>query len=332
MKLCTTFVLPLLGALAAQAAVLGSVPGEFSSVTSDNRVTNGTMVAQGDAPFLVRLIFVSGNRHGLCGGTIIDSTTILTAGHCVQLKSDGEVRSPKDTYIFYGSVSSKSTKYIQPTKVTLHPEYNPNDFRNDIAILKVPEIKFEKGIVEAVPVYDKSIAPKQAMNIFGWGTTHSRSTASDNPPSLLTQTAYISEPKACQAIEPRYNSANDLQICTDAHYDVGVDACQGDSGTGSTIKMNGKHYLAGLVSYGSNRKGEATCGEDGSFGMYTRISYFLPWIKLNDGGYTVGPPADMATPSAIMSQTSPTPAKPTPTSTPAKPTPTRTCYFFIFCF
>ncbi|KAJ2135751.1 serine-type endopeptidase activity protein [Coemansia sp. RSA 678] len=323
MKLCTTIVLPLLGALAAQAAVLGSVPDEFSSVTSDNRITNGTMVAQGDAPFLVRLIFVSGNRHGLCGGTIIDSTTIVTAGHCVQLKSGGEIRSPKDTYIFYGSVSSKSTKYIQPTKVTLHPEYNPNDFRNDIAILKVPEIKFEKGIVEAVPVYDKSIAPKQAMNIFGWGTTRSHGTASDNPPSLLTQTVHISEPKACQVIEPRYNSANDSQICTDAHYDVGVDACQGDSGTGSTIKKNGKHYLAGLVSYGTNRKGEATCGEDGSFGMYTRISYFLPWIKLNDGGYTVGPPADEATPSAIMSQTSPTPAKPMPTST---------CYFFIFCF
>ncbi|KAJ2339444.1 hypothetical protein GGF43_006644, partial [Coemansia sp. RSA 2618] len=226
--------------------VLGPKFDEFPSVVGDNRITNGTKVAQGDAPFLVRLIMIAGNRQGLCGGTIIDSTTIVTAGHCVYLGSDGQVRKPKDIYAFYGSVSSSSTQYIKPTSVTLHPEYDSKEFRNDIAILRVPEIKFKKGVVEAVPVYDKDISPKQAMEIFGWGTMRSHGTSLDNPQSLLTQTVYVSQPKACQVIEPRYNGANGMQVCTDAHYSVGVDACQGDSGTGATIKKDGRHYLAGL--------------------------------------------------------------------------------------
>ncbi|KAJ2728336.1 hypothetical protein H4R23_003664, partial [Coemansia sp. Cherry 401B] len=287
MNIWAVSLLPMLWALAANAATINTGLDGFPHVNSDNRITNGTLVKQGDAPYLVRLYFVSGNRMSLCGGTIIDSQTIVTAGHCVHTRSTGEVKKAKDTYIFYGSVSSTSNTHFQPTNVILHPDYNPRDFRNDIAVLRFDAVKFERGVIEAIPIYDKGIDPQQAMQIYGWGTTRSHGTSFDNPSSLLTQTVYVSTPEACQVIEPRYSSANESQICTDANYNVGVDACQGDSGTGSTIKKDGKEYFAGLVSYGTNRYGEATCGEAGSFGMYTRVSHYLSWIKSLGGSYTV---------------------------------------------
>ncbi|KAJ1728884.1 hypothetical protein LPJ61_003801 [Coemansia biformis] len=317
MKMLARGLLPLFAATVASAGVVSLAGLLPLSPTGDLRVTNGTVAPQGMAPFLVRLALVSGNRQGLCGGTIIDSTTIVTAGHCVYL-TDGSVRSASDIYVFYGSVSADSTAYVQATKVTLHPQYDSNSFRNDIAILRVPELKFVKGSVESVSVYDSNIAPKQAMAVYGWGTTRSHGTSADVPSSLLTQTVYVSEPKACQVIESRYDGANGMQICADSNYSVGVDVCQGDSGTGTTVTYKGVQYFAGLVSYGTNRYGDATCGERDSFGMYTRISYFLPWIKSLGSAPTSGPSiAPMAT------QT---------TAPVIEPTPTTTCYLFIICF
>ncbi|KAJ2632769.1 hypothetical protein H4R22_001001 [Coemansia sp. RSA 1290] len=318
MNLRTAILLPVLWTIGTNAAAIRPV---FDHATGDNRITNGTVVKEGDAPFLVKLIFVNGDRYSLCGGTIIDDSTVVTAGHCVHDRSNGQVRSPDDTYIFYGSNQASNTKYFQPTEVILHPEYNPQDFRNDIAVLRFPAINFTPRMVEPIPIYNKDMKPKQAMEIYGWGTTRSHGTSSDNPLSLLTQTVYISEPQACQVIEPRYSSANGMQICTDANYSVGVDACQGDSGTGSTIKDGDKEYFVGLVSYGTNRYGEATCGEAGSFGMYTHVTYYLPWIKSLGGTYTLGPAGTQPSSS------------PTPTSTsPPAPKPTQTCYFIFICF
>ncbi|KAJ2778903.1 Mannan-binding lectin serine protease 1 [Coemansia javaensis] len=306
------------GALVASAGAMPPHP------VGDMRVTNGTAVPQGGAPFLVRLALVSGNEEGLCGGTIIDSTTIVTAGHCVYVPEDGSVRKPSDVYVFYGSVSASSTDYVQATKVVLHPHYDSRTFRNDIAVLRVPELKLSKGYVEPISVYDGKIPPRQAMRVFGWGTTRSYGTSADLPSTLLSQTVYVSEPKACQVIEARYNSADGMQICADSNYNVGVDVCQGDSGTGTTINYKGTQYFAGLVSYGTNRYGDATCGERDSFGIYTHINYFLPWIKSLGASYTTGPQLPVST-------VEPPTASSTASSVPT-PTPTQTCYFGFICF
>ncbi|KAJ2804614.1 hypothetical protein H4R21_001571 [Coemansia helicoidea] len=315
MKTLAHCLLGLAAASVASATAIGPALHLNTGVFGNMRVTNGTVAAQGQAPFLVRLALLSGNRRGLCGGTIIDSTTIVTAGHCVYIPETGAVRPASDIYVFYGSVSASSTDYVKATSVTLHPNYESRTFRNDIAVLRIPELKFVAGRVEAAPVYDGSIAPKDPMAVYGWGTTRSQGTSADLPDTLLTQTVYISEPQACQVIESRYDGANGMQICADSNYNVGVDVCQGDSGTGTTVTYNGTQYLAGLVSYGTNRYGDATCGEKDSFGMYTRIRYYLPWIRSLGSKPTSGP----------ATSTTPTEHVPTP-----KPTPT--CYFFIFCF
>jgi len=70
----------------------------------------------------------------------------------------------------------------------------------------------------------------------------------------------------------------------------GADTCQGDSG-GPLIKwqqlrganniLKHKAYLIGLVSRGSG------CAYFGKPGIYTRVKYWLPWIKENMGGEAV---------------------------------------------
>ncbi|KAJ2890530.1 hypothetical protein GGI21_006137, partial [Coemansia aciculifera] len=193
------------------------VPSDFMR---DIRVTNGTVVASGGAPFLVKLLLRRGGGYGLCGGTLIDATTVITAGHCVHLSS-GSVVSASGTHIYYGSESSSNYNYVTATKVTLHERYDPRDIRNDIAIITIPALTLVPGKVEAITFYDNKILPKQPFQIYGWGNTRTGGGSGSNTPTLLTQTVYVSEPKDCQVIEPKYQTADGPQICADNHYNIG---------------------------------------------------------------------------------------------------------------
>ncbi|KAJ1732474.1 hypothetical protein LPJ72_003396, partial [Coemansia sp. Benny D160-2] len=131
---------------------------------------------------------------------------------------------------------------------------------------------------------------------------------------------YVGEPKDCKDIDSTYEDANGSLICANNNYNVGVDVCQGDSGTGTTVISGGKAYFAGLVSYGRDKYYNPTCGEAGSFGMYTRVSYFAKWIESVTGkSVAVGPLATATTPTETQA--------PVPT-----PKPTSSFCFFFICF
>ncbi|KAJ2005784.1 hypothetical protein GGI04_002110 [Coemansia thaxteri] len=170
------------------------------------------------------------------------------------------------------------------------------------------------GKVETINFYDGSLSPKQAFQVYGWGTTRTGDSSS-TANSLLTQTVYVSNPSDCQVIESNYKDADGPQICANNHYNIGVDVCQGDSGTGTTVFSNKTPYYSGLVSYGTNAAGDATCGEDGSFGMYTNVYYYKSWIESATGlKYMSGP-------NSI----------PVTTTSPPEPKPTSCFLFFFFC-
>lgn len=59
----------------------------------------------------------------------------------------------------------------------------------------------------------------------------------------------------------------------------GKDTCQGDSGGGYLFHdaSSDKWFLGGIVSWGS-RLG---CGLPGKYGVYVKVSEFLPWIYNN---------------------------------------------------
>ncbi|KAJ1642246.1 hypothetical protein J3B02_000969 [Coemansia erecta] len=297
--------------------------GGFSS-----RITNGTIVAQGDGSAFVKILIDFGQAYGLCGGTIIDPTVVVTASHCVFEGKDGDIVSPKSIYIFYGDVVANSN-YVQPTNIYSHPEYNRRTQHNDIAVLRIPRLTLKKGFTETLPLFNGLIEPAQPMHIFGWGITRTHGTVNDSPPSLLTQTVYISYPDDCKLIEQDYKSANGPQICVNNNYNVGVDVCSADSGTGTTIVgTDSKQYLAGLVSYGTNAKGEFTCGERGSFGIYTNVPHYLQWIESITGvKLATGPYSSSMTDAPKPTASTSVSPQPQPTSTHSP-----TCYFYFICF
>ncbi|ORX68095.1 trypsin-like serine protease [Linderina pennispora] len=282
------------------------------------RVTNGTLVASGEAPYFVRLkIITSPFAKRLCGGTLVNNSTVITAAHCIRNSDDTAVATTLTTFIYYGNNDSAKQYVTRATSIHVPPSYDSVEVRHDIAVIKIPPLEFVKGKVEFLSIYNGDIPPHSEMRVFGWGLTTTHGSSRDIASSLLTNYVYISEPKECQWVESRYTDANGPLICANNHYHIGADVCSGDSGVGTIIYVEGAPYMAGIVSYGSSISGELTCGEDGGFGLYTHIYQYINWIaSINDTALIIGPEQ-------------PAPYKPLALEILQKPAPRHFCIFML---
>lgn len=96
---------------------------------------------------------------------------------------------------------------------------------------------------------------------------------------LMTLKKPVVENAVCVAGYRKVCQISGEQMCVGGH--VGQDSCAGDSG-GPLMKVQDqgsdgpRYYVLAVVSFGPKN-----CGKTNTPGVYTRVSFYMPWILNN---------------------------------------------------
>ncbi|MEU6735757.1 S1 family peptidase [Streptomyces physcomitrii] len=270
-------VLALIGTAAPASADQGQGgPGQRVA----KPIIGGTEVADDTYPFMAAL--ASKGKGSLkdrqfCGGSLLDSTTILTAAHCVE----GE--KPKNIQVAVGRTVLSDTKQGQlrnvlpstgagdPGGILVHPRYPKNPAYDLALVVLAKPVKGVSPVKLPTPGTDSLIRPGAKATVTGWGNTD---VDREQFPDRLRQVKvpFLSHDE-CKLSYDEYDTK--VNVCAGVE---GKDSCQGDSGGPLFRSVPGRdvRYQVGIVSYGEG------CGGQGAPGVYTSTSSEKLWNTLNE--------------------------------------------------
>ncbi|XP_077290897.1 transmembrane protease serine 9-like [Arctopsyche grandis] len=243
-------------------------------------IIGGTATMPNEFPHQAQLFYNSEfnnvNSSNLCGGTLISEQWVMTTAHCHLDKYTREYVK----YVVLGNEDlDKYPEFIfNVIEKVIHPEYQPVSVYNDIGLLKMDKkVKYSEKIRPACLHVGNPVNDQKAVAT-GWGITDFETeTKSD---ALLKVTLEKFTHEECKQSYPiakksRDGIRNTSQICYGSRSEV-KDTCQGDSGGPLQIYNNGVHCTYNVIGITSIGK---KCGIIGMPGVYTRVSYYIPWIE-----------------------------------------------------
>ncbi|EDW62991.1 trypsin [Drosophila virilis] len=248
---------------------------ELEPATADDsvqfKIVGGTVTEIARTPYQVslRLKQIDRQQFGrghICGGTVISQRLVVTAAHCLYDGRSRNMRSPNDFVIIMGNsllqIRSVLMQQYNVQKLMSHPQYNPTNLQNDIALLFINGFVPWKSIVRALPLARVTAVVGTPCLISGWGSTINGGTSSQ---TLQSATVPVISQTDCSA---KYGYISAAQLCA-GYMSGGIDSCQGDSGG----PLQCHNTLVGIVSFGRY------CAAQDSPGVYTNVVYYVDWIK-----------------------------------------------------
>jgi len=249
------------------------IDATYEEIRPDSvKILGGTESKSGDWPWMTALLSSdepNSYQAQFCGGVLVGSSWILTAAHCVNGKSPGEIEVAVGAY----DLSSLAVTRSQVKSIHIHPQYNATHIQNDIALLEIAQSSSQSTLSLFAGESREGIPPSmigEMTTALGWGMADSASSLY-YPEKLRQVDLPIVGNNYCDNI---YGSPYLLssQIC--AGYYEGKDTCGGDSGGALVSSVDGTWVHVGLVSFG------APCDMyNGWYAVYTRTSSYIDFIK-----------------------------------------------------
>jgi secreted trypsin-like serine protease len=291
MKHLTLIFCMLFFSLFSQAMYAGEQSAESSSIfTAVPQIMGGYEAPVGAYPWMTAILHARVSSlydAQYCGGALIASNWVLTAGHCV----DGKSATDIDVAVGVHDLANWNGTRIRVTRIVRHPAY-VNFYANDIALLELSSTSAQQPITLFSGASMQGIDPTlltQRTTLLGWGLVDTATTWYYPEKLQQVNLPVIADSYCNSAYGTTLLSS---QLC--AGYIVAKDAGVGDSGGPMVLIVDGQWVHVGLVSYG------AGCEESGGYyGVYTRSSAFVDFIKqyVPAAKFTTGP--TVAPPKAL---------------------------------
>ncbi len=250
----------------------GHVSAEALSRDIDVRIVGGTEAEPGAWPWMVSLARAGQTDlyYGhYCGGSLIHSRWVVTAGHCAENRTAADI----DVVVGVHDLKNDAGERIGVKRIVMHPDYNSLTLDADIALLEL----VSSVSAEPLPLADpnNSLTGMLAITI-GWGSIDADGWT--YPTRLQQVSLPVISNETCNKAFNEYggfnydNPISDTMLCA-GYSDGGKDACVGDSG-GPLIVWEGNGWkLAGVVSWGEG------CAMPDLYGVYTRVGTFVDFIR-----------------------------------------------------
>ncbi|VEN63228.1 unnamed protein product [Callosobruchus maculatus] len=249
------------------------------------KVVGGQTAEKGEFPWLVSITRRGGH---FCGGTIINSRYVMTAGHCLCTGIGGDILKPaniKITLSQHDLTQKDSDAFQMPVKsITIHPEYNCGKPKDDIAILELDgTLAWTDSVLPACLPFGRSHDEHSTFDnllatVAGWGWTNEDSAKGGRAKTLQKAKVNVIDTEKCRSwykSQGKKTKIQETQICAGYEHG-GIDACWADSGGPLMVDSNGRSnemMVVGVVSTGIG------CARPYLPGIYTRVSEYIPWIR-----------------------------------------------------
>ncbi|XP_033935445.1 coagulation factor VII isoform X2 [Pseudochaenichthys georgianus] len=256
--------------VAEEAIACGMVPvllgGNKAEQDPRARIVGGEDCPKGECPWQVLLVY---KGKGFCGGVIFKPFWILTASHCIE---DTEVQLLQVVAGEHNTAVSEGTEQlISVSQILMHEGYVKHTADNDIALLKLssPVIFSAFAVPACLPT--RSLAERELWavsehTVSGWGRR-----AENGPTSTVLRRLKVPRIRTQQCEEQSGVKLTANMFCA-GYIEGRQDSCKGDSGGPLVTQYHRTTFLLGIVSWGRG------CARPGNYGIYTRVSNFLPWI------------------------------------------------------
>uniref|UniRef100_A0A8C5JCQ2 Coagulation factor IX n=1 Tax=Junco hyemalis TaxID=40217 RepID=A0A8C5JCQ2_JUNHY len=216
---------------------------------------------------LPQVLLVNSQGVGFCGATIINEKWLVTAAHCLKpapplCAGEHDVRSDDHT-----------EQLRKVVRLLPHPTYNAsiNEYHNDIALLELDRPLTFNSYVTPVCLgsreFTNALLKQGVGTVSGWGRVLFRGRTATTLQVL--RVPFVDRPTCLKS-----TSTSILQNMFCAGFPRGgKDTCEGDSGGPYTTEIEGTWFLTGITSWGEE------CALPGKYGIYTRVSKYVKWIK-----------------------------------------------------
>ncbi|XP_065084975.1 inactive CLIP domain-containing serine protease A28-like [Ochlerotatus camptorhynchus] len=212
-----------------------------------------------------------------CGGALVTSNAIVTAGHCIANARD----HPENFQVIAGDWDRRHNRERLPSqrrtvnRIILHPDYYSGSLYNDIAVLIL-----NTPLNDSLPNVGNVCLPSPGSDfsdsnciLSSWGASPSKPTEEATIQRFVTMPIV---PGADCEERLRTNSSlgrrfrmHDSFLCAGGIF--GVDSCKGSGGSPLVCQRNGAYMLAGIMSWG------VSCGK-GDPAVFTNVVYHSSWV------------------------------------------------------